>query len=106
MDPLHPVDPVILLLLACTLDAVEGGDCGRLPEGRNREDCLYASARTVRGDDAKLDALLGTMPPAARDTLLLRLVADEPDAASRLCPRVGEAARARCGVGGSVVPAR
>jgi hypothetical protein len=97
---------VILLALACTLDAVEGGDCARLPEGRNREDCVYASARTVRGDDAKLDALLGTMAPDSRDALLLRLVADEPAAGARLCPRVGDAARARCGVGGSVVPAR
>jgi hypothetical protein len=98
------VDPVIALLLACTLDAVEGGDCARLPEGRNREDCLYASARTVRADETKLDALLAGMEPDARDALLLRLAADEPEAASRLCARVSPGARPRCGTGGSVVP--
>ncbi len=93
----------LILLLACNLDAVEGGDCLRLPEGRNREDCVYASVRTVRGDDAKLEVVLAPLGATERDEVLLRLVADEPSTAARLCPRVSEPARARCG-SGSVVP--
>jgi hypothetical protein len=94
---------ILGLLLACTLDAVEGGDCARLPEGRNREDCVYASARTLRDQDARLDALLATLPRQEADAVLLRLAADEPAVAAKLCARVSEAARTGCG-GGSVVP--
>ena len=93
----------LILLLGCNLDAIEGGDCLRLPEGRNREDCVYASVRTVRGDDVKLDGVLAPLGVAERDEVLLRLVADEPASATTLCPRVSEPVRARCG-SGSVVP--
>ncbi len=93
----------LILLLACNLDAIEGGDCLRLPEGRNREDCVYASVRTVRDDDVKLDGVLAPLGVAERDEVLLRLVADEPAIAERLCVRVSEPVRSRCG-SGSVVP--
>ncbi len=97
--------PVIALLVAlgCNLDAIEGADCSRLPEGRNRTDCWYASLRTVRDDDAKLDAALARIPDADRDDLLLRLAADAPEAKERVCARVtAPGARSSCGTGGSL----
>ncbi len=91
---------IALLALACNLDAIEGGDCARLPEGRNRTDCWYASLRTVRGDDAKLDGALAGLPDAERDLLLLRLAADAPEARARVCARVSDPARREsCGSG-------
>jgi len=99
--------PVIALLaaaLGCNLDAIEGGDCTRLPEGRNRADCWYASLRTVRDDDAGFDATLTRVPAPERDALLLRLAADAPEVRERVCARVSDpAARTSCGTG-TVLP--
>lgn len=93
----------IFVALGCNLDAVEGADCTRLPEGRNRTDCWYATLRTVREDDAKLDAALARIPAADQEGLLVRLAADAPEARERLCARVSTpAARASCGSGTSL----
>jgi hypothetical protein len=97
------VEAVILAwLAACTLDAVPGGDCTRLPEGRDREDCHYASARAARRDPAALRAVLGGVPDLQHDAILVRLAADEPEAAAVACGLLR--VPAPCGNGGSVVP--
>ena len=97
------MDAVILAwLAACTLDARPGGDCTRLPEGRDREDCHYASARAARRDPAALRAALSGVADPLHDAILVRLAADEPASASVACGLLRTAAP--CGVGGSVVP--
>ncbi len=90
-------------LLACTLDAVPGGDCARLPEGRDRDDCHYASARAARRDAGTLTSVLSRVEDPLHDAILMRLAADEPADAAVVCGALRHPAP--CGVGGSVVPA-
>ncbi len=79
---------VAALLVACTLGVVENGDCARIPEGRAKEDCRYALARTHADDPAKLDAALDAIEDEnARDMVLLRLAVDLPSRAPELCRR-------------------
>ena len=86
------------LLAACSFGVVEDGDCARIPEGRARDDCHYALARTHAEDAARLDAVLsGMSDPAARDMVLLRLAVDLPARAPELCGRITTpAARDKC----------
>jgi hypothetical protein len=93
------VTPLLLVLVgACTLGVVEDGDCARIPEGRARDDCHYALARTHADDAARLDGVLsGVADPAARDMVLLRLAVDLPARAPELCARITTpAARDKC----------
>lgn len=103
MGSVQAVEAVILAwLVACTLDAVQGADCTRLPEGRDREDCYYASARAARRDPVALRAALAGVPDPHHDAILVRLAADEPGDAAVVCGALRHPAS--CGIGGSVVP--
>lgn len=92
MGPLPRVEAVIfalVLLGACNLGVVDDGDCSRISEGRAKEDCRYARARTHAEDPAALDADLAAIPDsAARDMVLLRLAVDLPSRAPELCARM------------------